>query len=157
MKHLRKFEELQYSTYMKAADKMQSYGQTGKSEVMRKHAKDISRKEIDEMTFGILVGNVKEFPNDKLQTARLFKSASSWVLQAIFNSNENTHSITCSVSNKGEITWSSGNKFINRKSVAKFQHLVLLLANYQPDFLTFLKDNNLKSEDLKLVSRTFYI
>jgi hypothetical protein len=32
MRHLRKFEELTYSTYMSAADKMTGYGQVKKAE-----------------------------------------------------------------------------------------------------------------------------
>jgi hypothetical protein len=73
MKHLRKFEELDYSTYMSAADKMAGYGQVKKAEEVKAHAKNMSMMLIKNMEFDILVGNVKEFPMAKFLNARIFK------------------------------------------------------------------------------------
>jgi len=156
MRHLRKFEELDYSTYMSAADKMASYGQTSKAEEVRKHALSMARRVIDDMNFGILVGGVRTFPNAKFENARIFKSGNAWSLQVILKSDENTHSVNCKVLENGEISWADGNKFMDRGSVLKFQQLVKQLAKFQPDFLAFIKDNNLTPEDLKVVLRTFY-
>lgn len=156
MKHLRKFEELDYSTYMSAADKMASYGQTSKAEEVRKHALTMARKVIDDMNFGILVGGVRTFPNAKFENARIFKSGNAWSLQVILKSDNNTHSVNCKVLENGEVTWADGNKFMDRGSVLKFQQLVKQLSKFQPDFLSFLKENNLNSEDIKVVLRTFY-
>lgn len=156
MKHLRKFEELDYSTYMSAADKMASYGQTSKAEEVRKHALTMARKVIDDMNFGILVGGVRTFPNAKFENARIFKSGNAWSLQVILKSDNNTHSVNCKVLENGEVTWADGNKFMDRGSVLKFQQLVRQLSKFQPDFLSFLKENNLNSEDIKVVLRTFY-
>lgn len=158
MKHLRKFEELDYSTYMRAADKMAGYGQTKKSEEVKSHAKKMAMMVIKNMDFDILVGSVKEFPNAKFHTARIFKSGTAWTLQVIFQSEGNyTHSITSKVTEGGEISWQEGNKFMNRKSTIKFGQLIEQLCQYQPDFVGFLKDYNLNSGDLKLIQRTYYL
>ncbi len=156
MKHLRKFEELDYSTYMSAADKMASYGQTSRAEEVRKHAVNMSRKVIDNMKFGILVGGVRSFPDAKFDSARLFKAGTAWSLQVIFKSGDNTHSVNCRVLENGEITWAEGNKFMNRGSAIKFQQLIHQLSKFQPDFLGFLNEYGLQIEDLKVVLRTFY-
>ena len=156
MKHLRTFEELDYSTYMSAADKIASYGQEKRAEDIRSHAKGMSMKLIEMMEFDILVGNVKEFPKAKFHSARIFKSGTAWVLQVILHSGENTHSITSRVSNEGEIMWQEGNKFMNRKSAIKFGQLIEQLCQFQPDFVSFLKENGLNSGDLNIVQRTYY-
>jgi hypothetical protein len=156
MKHLRKFEELDYSTYMSAADKIASYGQTKRSEEIKAHAKDMARMIINDMDFDILVGSVRPFPGAKFHTGRVFKSGTAWTLQVIFKSGENTHNVTCQLTVGGEITWTEGNKFMNRKSAIKFQQLVQQLAKYQPDFVGFLNEYQLNSDDLKVVLRTFY-
>ena len=98
MKHLRKFEELDYSTYMSAADKISSYGQTDRAEEIKTHAVNMARQIIDSMSFGILVGNVRPFPNAKFHTARIFKSGTAYTLQVIFKSDDNTHIVTSSIS-----------------------------------------------------------
>lgn len=156
MKHLRKFEELDYSTYMSAADKMASYGQTARAEVVRKHAITMARKVIDSMVFGILVGGVRTFPDAKFESARIFKAGTAWSLQVIFSSAQNTHSVNCRVLENGEITWAEGNKFMNRGSALKFQQLIQQLSKFQPDFLGFLNEYGLEIEDIKVVLRTFY-
>jgi hypothetical protein len=157
MKHLRKFEELDYSTYMSAADKLASYGQTDRAKEIRSHAFDMSRKEIDNMTFGILVGNVRPFPDAKFTNLDIFKSGSGWVMNAVFQSGNNTHKVTSSVSPTGDITWSDGNKFLDRKSVLNFQKVVVKLCESQDDLKSFLLENGLKPDNLKPVLRTFYI
>lgn len=157
MKHLRKFEELNYSTYMSAADKLASYGQEDISKQVRQHADDMSRREIDNMTFGILVGGVRPFPNAKFTSLDIFKSSRSWILNTIFQSGDNTHKVTASVSNTGEIVWMEGNKFLDRKSVLNFQKMLVKLCESQDDLKSFLSENSLAPEDLKPSMRTFYI
>jgi hypothetical protein len=58
MKNLKKFEELDYSTYMSAADKMAGYGQVKKAEEVKSHAKNMAMSVIKNVRFDILVGNV---------------------------------------------------------------------------------------------------
>jgi hypothetical protein len=157
MKHLRKFEELDYSTYMSAADKLAGYGQTDRAKELRNHAFDMSRKEIDNITFGILVGGVRPFPDAKFTSLEIFKSGSGWIMNAIFQSGNNTHKVTSSVSETGEITWMEGNKFLDRKSVMNFQKILVKLCNSQDDLQTFLSENGLNPEDLKPILRTFYV
>ena len=158
MRHLRKFEELDYSTYMSAADKMAGYGQTKKAEEVKSHAKSMSMMLIKNMEFDILVGNVKEFPMAKFLNARIFKSGTAWTLQVMFESNGGyTHNVISKVTPEGEISWQEGNKFMNRKSAIKFGQLIEQLCLFQPDFVGFLKEYNLNSGDLKLIQRTYYL
>jgi hypothetical protein len=158
MKHLRKFEELDYSTYMSAADKMAGYGQVKKAEEVKAHAKNMSMMLIKNMEFDILVGNVKEFPMAKFLNARIFKSGTAWTLQVMFESNGGyTHNVISKVTPEGEISWQEGNKFMNRKSAIKFGQLIEQLCLFQPDFVGFLKEYNLNSGDLKLIQRTYYL
>jgi len=157
MKHLRKFEELNYSTYMSAADKLAGYGQTDRAKEIRSHAVDMSRKEIDNMTFGILVGGVRPFPDAKFTSLDIFKSGSGWIMNTVFQSGNNTHKVTSSVSSIGEITWMEGNKFLDRKSVLNFQKMLVKLCESQDDLQTFLSESGLSPEDLKPVLRTFYV
>ena len=158
MKHLRKFEELKYDTYISAADKMASYGQTKRADDVKSHAKKMAMMVIENMEFDILVGSVKEFPKAKFHSARIFKSGTAWTLQVMFSSEGNySHSVMSKVTNNGEISWQEGNKFMNRKSAIKFGQLIEQLCNFQSDFVGFLKENNLNSGDLKLVQRTYYL
>jgi len=158
MRHLRKFEELTYSTYMSAADKMTGYGQVKKAEEVKSHAKNMAMMIIRNMNFDILVSNVKEFPMEKFHTARVFKSGKDWTLQVIFESNDGyTHSLISNVTPEGEISWKEGNKFMNRKSTIKFGQLIEQLCLFQPDFIGYLKEYNLNSGDLKLIQRTYYL
>jgi len=157
MKHLRKFEELDYSTYMSAADKMAGYGQVKKAEEVKAHAKKMAMMIIQNMDFDILVGTVREFPKSKFESARIFKSGTAWTLQVIFKSeNDYTHSVMSKVTEGGEISWQEGNKFANRKSAIKFGQLIEQLCLFQPDFIGFLKEYKLNSGDLKLLQRTYY-
>ena len=156
MKHLRKFEELNYSTYMSAADKLSGFGQTARSKEVKDHAVNMSRKVVDDMTFGIMVGDVKPFPDAKFTSLDIFRTGEGWTLQAVFQSGNNTHRIGCSVSNTGEVAWRDGNKFIDRKSVVKFQKAIISLAHSQDELVNYLKETGLQPEDLRLVQRTFY-
>ena len=156
MKHLRKFEELNYSTYMSAADKLSGFGQTDKSKELKSHAIKMSRKVDDDMVFGIMVGGIRPFPEAKFISLDIFKTGEGWTLQAIFQSGNNTHRIGCSVSDMGDISWRDGNKFIDRKSVVNFQKVIVSLANTQDELVNYLNETGLKPEDLKLIQRTFY-
>jgi len=158
MKHLRKFEELDYSTYMSAADKMAGYGQTKKAEEVKTHAKNMAMMLIKNMDFDILVGSVKEFPKAKFLNARIFKSGTAWALQVMFESDGGyTHNVMSKATQDGEIIWQEGNKFMNRKSAIKFGQLIEQLCLFQPDFVGFLKECNLNSADIKLIQRTYYL
>ena len=156
MKHLRKFEELNYSTYMSAADKLSAFGQTARYKEVKDHAVNMSRKVVDDMTFGIMVGDIKPFPEAKFASLDIFKTGEGWTLQAVFQSGNNTHRIGCSVSNIGAIIWRDGNKFIDRKSVVNFQKALVSLAHSQDELVGYLKETGLQPEDLRLVQRTFY-
>lgn len=157
MKHLRKFEELDYSTYISAADKLAGYGQTKRAEELRAHAQTMSRKMADEETFGILVGEVRPFPSAKFSDLTIFRtSENSWCLRGIFKSGESTHRIDCNVSRDGQITWKEGNKFLDKKSVMKFQKVIIELSKSQDDFKDFFRLTGLTSDSLILVLRTFY-
>jgi hypothetical protein len=157
MKHLRKFEELNYSTYMSAADKLSGFGQTDKAKELKSHAVKMSRKVADDMTFGIMVGGVRPFPDAKFTSLDIFKTGGGWTLQVIFQSGNNTHRIGCSASDTGEVTWRDGNKFIDRKSVVNFQKALVSLANSQDELVNYLNETGLNPEDIKLVQRTFYV
>ncbi len=156
MKHLRKFEELDYSTYMSAADKLDQYGQTSRSTELRKHAVNMSRKFADESVFGILVGGVRPFPEAKFTALEIFKAGDSWCLRGIFQSGSATHRIDSNVSPTGEITWKDGNKFLDKRSVVNYQRVISDLSKSQDDFNLFFNQTGLNTEDLKLVLRTFY-
>ena len=156
MKHLRKFEELNYSTYMSFADKVSALGQKAKSKEAKDHAVNISRKVVDDMTFGIMVGDIKPFPEAKFTSLDIFKTGEGWTLQAIFQSGNNTHRIGCSVSNTGEVAWRDGNKFIDRKSVDKFEEAIISLAHTQDELVNYLKETGLQPKNLRLIKRTFY-
>ena len=157
MKHLRKFEELDYSTYMSFADEVDAAGQSELADEAREHAVDIVRKEIDKMTFGILVGRVRPFPDAKFTSLDIFKSGSGWVMNVVFQSDNNTHKVTSSVSPSGQITWMEGNKFLDRKSVKNFEELIVILCDVQDDLKGFLSENGLEPKNFKTVLRTFYI
>jgi hypothetical protein len=157
MKHIRKFEELDYSTYISAADKLEDFGQIDRAKELRTHAVNMSRREVDE-TFGILVGGVRPFPEAKFQEMSLFRSGESFLLRAIFNSGNNTHRIDSVIDPKtGDITWSEGNKFLEKRSTMKFQKLVDAISKNQDDFQSFFVESKLTSTDLKVVFRTFYV
>ena len=158
MKHIRKFEELDYSTYISAADKLEDFGQIDRAKELRTHAVNMSRRDVDEMTFGILVGDVRPFPEAKFQEMSLFRSGESLLLRTIFNSGNNTHRIDSVVNPKtGDVTWSEGNKFLEKRSAMKFQKLVEAISQNQDDFQSFFVENKLTSTDLKVVFRTFYL
>ena len=107
MKHIRKFEELDYSTYISAADKLEDFGQIDRAKELRTHAVNMSRREVDSMTFGILVGDIRPFPEAKFHEMSLFRSGESFLLRTIFNSGNNTHRIDSVVNPKtGDVTWS---------------------------------------------------
>ncbi len=157
MKHLAKFEELDYSTYMRAADKISSYGQTARAKELRDHAKDMARKVVDNMTFNILVGGTRTFPDARITKIDVFKTSGSWILSAVFESESNTHMVTCYLENSGEIHWKDNNKFADRKSAMTFQNALMSLSNSNDDFQRYLSENSLTPENLRVVLRTFYV
>ena len=162
MKHLKKFEELDYSTYASAANKLSGFGQEDKARELITHAGKMSKVETGALIFNVMVGP-RSFPSAKLESMEVYRSGEdlktnqTWTLQAILKSGDNTHRVSSNVSNSGEITWKDGNKFGDKRSVFNFQKAVISYAKFQPDFVRFLSENNLTSEDLKLVLRTFYL
>lgn len=156
MKHLIKFEELDYSTYMSAADKLQQFGQSQRAKDLRTHAVSMARKFADENTFGILVGDVREFPEAKFVRLEVFTKGNTWCLRGIFESGQNTHRVDAEIMNNGDIVWKEGNRFLDRKSTQNFQRVISDLCRTQTDFHNFFQNSGLTPENLKLVSRTFY-
>lgn len=156
MKHLKKFEELSHSTYNKVADVMDSKGQNDKAKRLRDHAFSSSRKSVDDISFGILVGGVRPFPNAKFDSMRIFKSGEGWILDSIFKSDNNTHRISSSVISEkiASVVWREGNKFLNRKSVMDFEKSINSLSNSQEDLKNFMRDNGI--DIFKVDYRTFY-
>lgn len=157
MRRLKKFEELNYSTYASAADKIDKLGQKEKSEELLRHGLKMSRKFSDEATFSIVVGDVREFPSAKFESLNIFKSYGVWTLRAIFKSDSvNTHRIDSTVSNDGKIEWKDGNKFLDKKSTLRFQGVINEISSFQLDFQSFFSETGLTTEDLKLVLRTYF-
>ena len=56
----------------------------------------------------------------------------------------------------GDVTWSEGNKFLEKRSAMKFQKLVETASKTQYDFKPFFVENKLTTGDLKVVFGTFY-
>lgn len=158
MKHLRKFEELDYSTYMSAADKLAAHGQKGKSDRLRGHAEEMEMKRINEMSFDILVGETRTFNDAKFSKATISREKNAYGIMCIFNSEPNhTHRVYATINNDGSIDWREYNKFANRKSVNEYQKLLKLLASFQPEVKKLLAEMKLDSSQLRVVSRTFYV
>lgn len=158
MKHLRKFEELDYSTYKSAADKLQSLGQKGKAKDMMSHAIEHEKQKTNMFSFNILVGDVKTFPDAKFVSLDVARESQAYSLIAVFKSGENnTHTVRAVISRDGAITWrEGGNKFADRKSTNDFLKLIKMVSHYQESLIKLLDEMKLTTDQLSIVSRTFY-
>lgn len=157
MKHLKKFEELDYSTYTSAADKLASFGQKTRSSELRSHGVEMERKKIENYSFDILVGEVKTVPNAKFKSLSIVRESQAYSLVSIFESSAGTHRVSSILNDDGTIMWRDNNKFSNRKSVNNFSIVLKLLSKYQPDFVKLLEELGLTTDQLQIVHRTFYI
>lgn len=158
MKHLKKFEELDYSTYMNASKEVTSMGQSKKGEEFRKHAKEMEMKKINTMSFDILVGDVRTFNDAKYISTDIIREVGAKGFIVNFESSGgNTHRVFTTLNSDGSVVWRDYNKFSNRKSVNEFQSLLQMISSFQPDMIKMLDEMNLKPENLKVVQRTFYI
>ncbi len=157
MKHLRKFEELNYSTYTSAVDKLGQYGQRGRADRIKAHAEEMELLHINDMKFDILVGESRTFPGAKYSSVQVMRETSSKAILMIFKSGDNTHRVLANISPDGTIVWRDFNKFANRRSVNEYQKAIRLLASFNPAVKKLIEEMSLTPESLNVVSRTFYI
>lgn len=158
MKHLRKFEELDYSTYISAADKLSSHGQKTKADRLRSHADEMEMKKINEMSFDVLVGETRVFNNAKFLKASTLRESNANGILCIFTSEPNNiHRIFATLNDDGTVVWRDYNKFANRKSVNDYQRLLRMVAKFNNEVKKLLSEMNLTPDDIKVVQRTFYI
>jgi YD repeat-containing protein len=158
MKHLRKFEELDYSTYISAADKLSQYGQKTKADRLKSHADQMEMNRINEISFDILVGETRVFNNAKFIKANVSRESNANGILCVFNSEpNNTHRIFATINKDGTVVWRDYNKFANRKSVNDYQRLLKMIANFNVEIKKLLSEMNLTPADIKVESRTFYI
>jgi len=145
---------MDYKTYISAARKLKSLGQKKKADDFIEHANKLQKKDIEQLSFDILVGEVKVFKDAKFQSAQFIKEKEGNTIMIIFNSGvNNTHRINATVEN-GVVKYYGGNLFNDRKSVNNYQILLKKLANFQKDIQEGIK---VKPEDVKVINRSFYI
>lgn len=157
MKHLRKFEELNYSTYTNAAVRLSQHGQRAKALKLSSHAQEMEMKKINQMSFDILVGETRPFNDAKYKSVNVLRESGAKGIVCIFESGNNTHRVLSTINNDGTVVWRDYNKFANRKSVNEYQKLLRMLGEFQPEVKKLLEEMNLEPSSLTVVSRTFYI
>lgn len=157
MKHLRKFEELDYSTYTNAASRLKQHGQRAKALKLSSHADDMEMKKINQMSFDVLVGETRPFNDAKFKSVGVLRESGAKGVVCIFESGNNTHRVLSTINNDGSVVWRDYNKFANRKSVNEYQKLLRMLGEFQPEVKKLLEEMSLTPESLTVVSRTFYI
>jgi hypothetical protein len=157
MRYLRKFEELDYSTYMDASNRMKQHGQISKGEKLSSHAENMEMKKINQMSFDVLVGETRPFNDAKFKSVSVLRQSGAKGIVCIFESGNNTHRIFSTINPDGSIVWRDSNKFVNRKSVNEYEKLVKKLATFHPEVKKLLDEMNLTPDKLKVVARTFYI
>lgn len=157
MKYLRKFEELKYSTYSSAVDKLSQYGQKSRAERIKSHAEEMELLHINDMKFDILVGESRTFPGAKYQSVQVMRETASKAILMVFSSGDNTHRVLANINADGTIVWRDFNKFANRRSVNEYQRAIRLLASFNPAVKKLVDEMGLSPESLNVVSRTFYI
>lgn len=157
MKHLRKFEELNYSTYTNTAGKFKQHGQSSRSQRLITHAYEMEARKINQMSFDILVGETRTFDDAKFKSASVIRESGAKGILCIFESGNNTHRVLSTINPNGDIVWRDYNKFVNRKSVNEYQKLLKTLSTFHPDIKKLLEEMKLTSDSIRVVSRTFYI
>lgn len=157
MKHIKKFEDLDYTTYVNAADKMSAFGQKSRADKVRSHADKTQMDKINETLFDILVGESRVYSGAKFLSAQAMKEKNSIGILCVFTSGNNTHKVLATLENDGTLVWRDYNKFANRKSVNEYLKAVKILATTQQDIKRLLEEINIKPEELKVAARTFYL
>ncbi len=158
MKHLRKFEELDYNTYVTTSDKLHNLGQKERAKKVRIHGAEMEKRKIEQYRFDILVGESKVFKNAEFISLNVLREKTAYSIVCHFLSeSNNTHRVCATIESDGTITWRDYNKFADRKSVNNFLIILKALANYQPDFVSMLSEMGITTEQLKISARTFYI
>lgn len=164
MNYIKKFEELDYSTYISAADRLSQHGQKSRAEKIKSHAVSGEMKKINDMSFDILVGDSRVFNNAKFHSVQVMREKNANGVMMIFTSDpssgrgsSNTHKVLSTINNDGSVTWRDFNKFASRRSVNDYQTALRKISEIQPDIKKMMEDMNLSPSDLRVVSRTFYI
>src|ERR1035437_3820177 len=93
MKHLKTFEELNYSTYRSAANKIAKHGQKSRAIDIMSHATAMEHKNIKSMTFDILVGEAKVFPGAKFEKLMVSREKGEIGIMMVFKSENNNHNV----------------------------------------------------------------
>ena len=155
--YLYKDKDMRYTTYVSAADKLSALGQKELAKRFLSHANQIVNKMVSEYDFDILVGGVKAFNGAKFAETRILREKESNTVMFIFRSGTNTHRINATLRNNGELVWHEGNHFCNRRSVRHFERLIEIISEYNKDFQKLLHEMSLKTSDLKVTHRTFYL
>ena len=158
MKHLKTFEELDYSTYMRAASELSQHGQKKRSDDIRKHAEQMEMKKINEMSFDVLVGETRVCNDAKFQKVNVIRESEANGILCVFNSQpNNTHRILATINDDGTVVWRDYNKFANRKSVNDYQRMLRTLATFNSELIKLLDEMGLTPNKISVVSRSFYI
>ena len=149
---------MNYTTYISAAEKLNTLGQKKLANSFIEHANKIEERKISELKFNILVGEVKAFKDAKFAEARVLREKEANTIMLIFKSgNDNTHRINTTINKDGSVKWQSGNLFLDRYSVKNFDKLLRHITNYQKDIINVLAGMSIDKKDINLVNRTFYI
>lgn len=149
---------MNYTTYISAAEKLNTFGQKKLANSFIEHANEIEKRKISELKFNILVGEVKAFRDAKFTEARVLREKEANTIMLIFKSgNDNTHRINTTINKDGSVKWQSGNLFLDRYSVKNFDKLLRHITNYQKDIINVLAGMSIDKKDINLVNRTFYI
>lgn len=148
---------MKYSTYVSAAERLSLLGQKKKAAELVSHALKQERKKIDRLNFDILVGEVRPFRDAKFHSAQVLRERESNTIMCIFQSDSNTHRICASIRQSGEVVYSDGNLFLDRKSVRSFEKLLEYLIGYQADVKKLLEEAEIDRNTIRVMSRTFYI
>lgn len=149
---------MKYSTYVSAAERLSLLGQKKKAAEFLAHALKQERKKIDQLNFDILVGEVRPFRDAKFHSAQILRERESNTLMCLFQSESvNTHKICATIRQNGEVSYSDGNLFLDRKSVRSFEKLLEFLIGYQPDVKKLLDESGIDQKSIRVLNRTFYI
>ena len=148
---------MKYSTYVSAAERLSLLGQKKKAAELVSHALKQERKKIDQLNFDILVGEVRPFRDAKFHSAQVLRERESNTIMCIFQSDSNTHRICASIRQNGEVAYSDGNLFLDRKSVKSFEKLLEYRIGYQADVQKLLQEAEIDRKSIRVLSRTFYI
>ena len=158
MKHIRKFEELNYETYISASDKLSQHGQKQRGEKVKSHAIESETKKIKDISFDILVGDTRIFNDAKFHSVRVMREKNANAVMVVFESlPNNTHRVLATINPDGTVTWRDFNKFASRKSVNDYQSALRKLAGFEPDLKKMVEEMGLKPSELRVVPRTFYV